>query len=888
MVKVLYLGVHVPGLYGLTGHFHAATRAIYFIGGRREAGFVDTLRSSNVYRLDLPPLPSVSNSSSSSPTAPTQASPRWAVAFATRCADSGSPFCLGLFHHAAALAGDRIYVFGGNPFQHFINNVCHSKLLLVFDIICGVWLNTRSFTYTPDLRRRVSHTVTLVPAMAAVSGHGNGGSDSHTSSTTPLPSATTAAAASATTTTTTTTITTITTTTTITTITTTTKITMSATTTVAVVESTSVGTPTDASSTTSNNASLQATITTTATTTTTTTSSSVTGPAPAAAYFDPLAFRLVIIGGYAGVVMDDVRIYALPVSFCSRYLSIGDCLLDRLCAWNTSSNRCVNAPLHSAAGGGDASGNSSGGGDSESGDSGAAGLLPSTSCAATISCADITQRTLSADICELCASTPGCHFCPASNRCEANTTSCMGVAEPEGCLSCRDYFSCYDCLEKPGCEYQGQMTCVPASSASTSNRISDLALCDSTVSSYSVCRGLACTACSARINCAWCASENLCLPAIAFTSEFSYGQCLRYAPDFCADNPCAGMTTCETCLANSRCGWCGLDTTATLSGQPQGVCTPGTPLGPGLYHPNATSTCARTDPNALFAGPDSVLAASTTAAAAATTTTSTTITTVGTVGTDSTVGTGSTATPPLTTTTTTTTTTTASNASMNAATVWSYFYCPDVDECAVGQDACCANATCVNLDNRFNPTGYRCDCPDNYTRSASGLCCDAVCPLGCVHGDCVLPGVCVCWLGYSGSTCADMCCNGHSVCIANGTSEAFACDCEENIEGPQCEVCKPRFYGNATAGGACRSCQDICNAHTSSCRVELNASSINYPTYTHPNGSNFDSRNYIARPVLDNHGSGGVVVCEECGDHTFGPYCERCASGFFLSSGIQS
>lgn len=51
-----------------------------------------------------------------------------------------------------------------------------------------------------------------------------------------------------------------------------------------------------------------------------------------------------------------------------------------------------------------------------------------------------------------------------------------------------------------------------------------------------------------------------------------------------------------------------------------------------------------------------------------------------------------------------------------------------------------------------------------------------------------------------GFVCVSACqCNGHSTCVDRSVCE----QCQNLTTGPQCETCKPGYYGDPTNGGKC-------------------------------------------------------------------------------------
>lgn len=64
---------------------------------------------------------------------------------------------------------------------------------------------------------------------------------------------------------------------------------------------------------------------------------------------------------------------------------------------------------------------------------------------------------------------------------------------------------------------------------------------------------------------------------------------------------------------------------------------------------------------------------------------------------------------------------------------WAYAQCPDVDECALGQHDCHADAACLNT-----PGSYICACKKGYIGDGKTFC-ERTCFEECVHGHCSGP-----------------------------------------------------------------------------------------------------------------------------------------------------
>ncbi|XP_042746630.1 basement membrane-specific heparan sulfate proteoglycan core protein isoform X4 [Lagopus leucura] len=99
-------------------------------------------------------------------------------------------------------------------------------------------------------------------------------------------------------------------------------------------------------------------------------------------------------------------------------------------------------------------------------------------------------------------------------------------------------------------------------------------------------------------------------------------------------------------------------------------------------------------------------------------------------------------------------------------------------------------------------------------------------------------------------TCSGCSCHGHSSTCDQVYGHCL--NCQHNTEGPQCEKCKPGFFGDATQGTAtaCRPCP---------C------------PYTEP------ARRFSESCFLD---TDGQATCDACAPGYAGRRCERCAPGY--------
>ncbi|XP_041878082.1 basement membrane-specific heparan sulfate proteoglycan core protein isoform X2 [Corvus kubaryi] len=140
-------------------------------------------------------------------------------------------------------------------------------------------------------------------------------------------------------------------------------------------------------------------------------------------------------------------------------------------------------------------------------------------------------------------------------------------------------------------------------------------------------------------------------------------------------------------------------------------------------------------------------------------------------------------------------------------------------------------------DTGLGPAGNieECRCPVGYT----GLSCQRCAP----RFERVTRGP---YLG----TCSGCGCHGHSSTCDPVFGHCL--NCQHNTEGPQCEKCKPGFFGDATKGTATA-------CHPCPC------------PYTEP------SRRFSESCFLD---TDGQATCDACAPGYAGRRCERCAPGY--------
>lgn len=202
---------------------------------------------------------------------------------------------------------------------------------------------------------------------------------------------------------------------------------------------------------------------------------------------------------------------------------------------------------------------------------------------------------------------------------------------------------------------------------------------------------------------------------------------------------------------------------------------------------------------------------------------------------------------------------------------WSYQVCPKENECTNFHHDCDPiSEECIDLDS-----GFKCQCKQGYERVETR--CVPICSPDCVNGNCVAPNKCECHFGFVGKNCNDKCnCNGHSNCLESDLNNCT--NCLNNTQGPNCAKCKTFYVGNPTNNGACISCSDYCNAHTSICLSQEHYNKWCNGTI----GPNFDPEKLKQEIIESGVESGPVNVafCCGCSNNTTGDTCNDCFPGW--------
>jgi multipile epidermal growth factor-like domains protein 8 len=275
---------------------------------------------------------------------------------------------------------------------------------------------------------------------------------------------------------------------------------------------------------------------------------------------------MIVVGGYSGTVLDSIVTYAIPPNYCGLHSLRNACLWDPQCAWNETARQCLAKSALSPA-------------------SNLTNITRSSNCPAS-TCSLRTTQTESIDLCTLCSSGP-CNFCSRTGECTAanatspNTCGTSLVTAVSQCNRCTSRTSCADCA-LAGCQWSAVPGCIVGPAT-------NISMCPPRCSSLTTC-----DACRRAGSCSWCSATSSCMPFFAVTTEYSFGQCLRYTTLSACDlnSVCAVRPNCTSCLSAPFCGWCASSAAANSSG----TCAAGTAIGPGLFALSTNTTCSATSP----------------------------------------------------------------------------------------------------------------------------------------------------------------------------------------------------------------------------------------------------------------------------------------------------
>ncbi|XP_072048547.1 multiple epidermal growth factor-like domains protein 8 [Amphiura filiformis] len=317
--------------------------------------------------------------------------------------------------------------------------------------------------------------------------------------------------------------------------------------------------------------------------------------------------------------------------------------------------------------------------------------------------------------------------------------------------------------------------------------------------------------------CMWSASLRKCMSPTYMPLACASGECgpLYNGTSTACPTPCYLNIQCAHCLKQPGCGWCGVN-----NNNGTGVCMEGGLHGPldGLCTAQNVSLKYQSMPAAINSHIASLLTAS----------------------------------------------------KPGTEPDWTFVSCPPENECLNGHHDCMENEDCHNT-----PESYECRCKPGYERQdvVTGVC-KPVCTPACIHGECTEPTVCQCLFGYVGADCSVACqCNGHSEC-ANISTTDVCLQCRNNTIGTNCEFCLPLFVGNATNGGTCKACSEICHSNTEICLSEVD---FNYSVAANYDLMTDNVAQYFPRgPVHD-----ASTVCVKCGNFSAGRTCDTCIDGYF-------
>lgn len=437
----------------------------------------------------------------------------------------------------------------------------------------------------------------------------------------------------------------------------------------------------------------------------------------------------------------------------------------------------------------------------------------------------IAQRNCSSfSSCDDCESiwpnekNPSCNWCKgdscgklhkkcSSKSLKSNETS----VEIESCPSTNcSSIDCENCVSKPGCNWtkQFEMFACLSIQAIHKNNLEVLTECPQKCSTFNDCNTCLSSETfeGGHTGCVWSTKMSRCLSPSYKSLICAGANCgLLLSKNDSNQCPltCESHTMCSKCLQNAHCGWCAVDGKELSSGD--GVCIEGSLDQPVGESADDVETAQVCQVKYEL----------------------------------------------------------AKNVSVNSTFTWNFMNCPPENECS-NYHHTCNNKTeqCVDLQY-----GFRCECADGYKQAEDTNDCLPICPAGCVHGECVDPGVCKCNFGYVGNNCSIQClCSGHSDCA--GPDKLEEClECKNNTIGKQCERCDKFFVGDPKNNGKCVSCLVYCNGHTDVCVAEMS--------------DGFTNLTKQELEAILTEGARTNAICMNCANKTDGARCDTCNSGYF-------
>eukprot|EP00794_Sanderia_malayensis_P010746 gene10746-11897_t len=166
--------------------------------------------------------------------------------------------------------------------------------------------------------------------------------------------------------------------------------------------------------------------------------------------------------------------------------------------------------------------------------------------------------------CMACMTDAGCGWCSVSSSCipRSSWPSCVSsnlktlhlTLNASMCVQCPDYTDCKECTQNSYCSWNPTYwKCSRRGLSAT--EVHSPAFCPSSCSSRSNC-----SSCLVDSQCRWCDKNERCFSHSDFMVQYSMGECLKYRIRGDSSNACQNCsrhTTCASCFADHRCGWCG-------------------------------------------------------------------------------------------------------------------------------------------------------------------------------------------------------------------------------------------------------------------------------------------------------------------------------------------
>ena len=204
------------------------------------------------------------------------------------------------------------------------------------------------------------------------------------------------------------------------------------------------------------------------------------------------------------------------------------------------------------------------------------------------------------DNCFGCVAAQNCGFCDgvcipynltAFSYCDST------ILDSSHCADCGAFTECQECVQQIHCDWSLGYVCLRHNNV-FNGITGDVSLCPVRCESYSLCSDCITN------DCGWCTSTHSCFDQTNYLQRFEMGGCLAWTWDISVCPACNSYTTCGTCLAAYRCGWCflpddptkGLCNTGSFGGSSMGsICITNIQNTSLVYTGWAYATCPNVD-----------------------------------------------------------------------------------------------------------------------------------------------------------------------------------------------------------------------------------------------------------------------------------------------------